>query len=96
MKQPQGLKNLFTAFGAAALLAGGAALAGDMGKAVIDDKGVVEESSICDIFDYSTLYKSDAGILNSVALIGQYQGQYHSVDSNQGSNSDWENRRVRL
>ena len=96
MNKPNKLMTLAAGAGAAALLAG-SAFAGDA-KCVIDDKNPVpapEPWSICDLFDYSTLYKSDTGFFNKIALIGRYQGQWHNTDANQGDDAGWENRRFR-
>ncbi len=77
------------------LLAAGASTAGEMAKVPIDD-AVVEPASftICDMFDYATLFESESGPINEISLIGRYQGQYYDVEGD-GSVSDWENRRMR-
>lgn len=54
-----------------------------------------------DVFDkiwgYSTLYKDDLNpILQEFKLRGRYQGQYWDVDAEQGSQSDFEDRRSRF
>lgn len=97
MTQSNRMKSAVAGFGVAALLAG-AAQAGD-GKVVIDDKAPVAEPeawTFCNLFDYSTLYENDQGPINEISLIGRYHGQWHSVDSNQGADTDWENRRFRF
>jgi len=72
------------------------------GVASYDKKFVVEpeveEESLCDIiFGLPTLYSNKEGaFLQEFKLIGRYHGQYHWLDSNQGNNHDWENRRQRL
>jgi len=96
MTQPYRFRKMFALAGATAMLAGGSLLAGD-GKVVIDDKNPVpapEPWTICDIFDYSTLYESDTGFINEVSLVGRYHGQWHHVNGDE-SDSDWENRRWR-
>jgi phosphate-selective porin OprO/OprP len=57
-----------------------------------------EAKSLCGtIFSIPTLYKNEENpVIQKFALIGRYQGQYYSLDSNQGDAHDWENRRVRL
>lgn len=90
-----------TAAGAAALLVGGSVTAGDYGKAVIDDKCPVEAEpwSICNIFDYSTLYEGD-GFIKEIALNGRYQGQAISQTEDYGGVDngyhEWQHRRFRL
>ena len=99
MKQPQILRQSLAAVAGVSLLAGGA-IAGDAGKVVIDDKGVVEAEpwSICNVFDYSTLYDNDANpYLQKIALTGRYQGQWHHTDgSGDLEDQGWEDRRWRL
>ena len=83
--------------GAVAVLFAGSAFAGDA-KVVIDDKNPVpapEPWSVCKLFDYSTLYESDQGFIDKIALTGRYHGQWHNTDANQGEDAGWENRRWR-
>ncbi len=48
-------------------------------------------------WDHAILYKNDRNpILQELKLRGRYQGQYHDLDSDQGSTDGWENRRSRL
>jgi hypothetical protein len=67
---------------------------------VIDDRAPSEQPkdwSLCDVFDYSTLYKGRKGI-NKISLIGRYHGQLWGISSNQGNAGEfghWENRRLR-
>ena len=58
----------------------------------------IEEQSVYErIWDTARLYKDDDNpVIQSFALIGRYQGQYWSVDANQGNASDWVNRRFYL
>lgn len=95
MTQSYRIKAAFAGVGIAALLSSNAS-AGDA-KVVIDDKAPVAASewSYCDLFKSNTLYKSDSGPINKIKWIGRYHGQYHSTDSNQGADSDWQNRRFR-
>ncbi len=93
--------KLVTGAGAAAMLAGGSLVAGDYGKAIIDDKVPIEPWTFCDIFDMSTLYESDSGFIREVSLNGRYHGQAISqtetIDStiNEGYHN-WQHRRFRL
>jgi len=59
---------------------------------------VEEAPGVCEsIFDLPTLYKSkDNPVIQKFRIIGRYHGQYYSLDSNQGGNADWENRRSRI
>lgn len=60
------------------LLTAGLATAGDE-ELVIDDKNpIVEDCTLCDIFDKNTLYESDCGFIRKVKLQGRYHGQYIS------------------
>jgi hypothetical protein len=48
-------------------------------------------------WSHATLYKDEANpILQEFKLRGRYQGQYHDVDAESGSDSAWEDRRSRL
>ncbi len=48
-------------------------------------------------WSYATLYKNDANpILEEFKLRGRYQGQYWDTDADQGSQSNWEDRRSRF
>jgi phosphate-selective porin OprO and OprP len=57
-----------------------------------------EEKSIFDkIWGLATLYKnSDNPIIQELELRGRYHGQYHWLDSQEGDEDAWENRRSRL
>ncbi len=49
------------------------------------------------LWGYATLYKDDLNpVVQEFKLRGRYQGQYWDVDADQGSQSDWEDRRARL
>ena len=59
------------------------------------------DDSLTHTFDewwsYATLYKNDANpILEEFKLRGRYQGQYWDTDADQGSQSNWEDRRSRF
>jgi phosphate-selective porin OprO/OprP len=48
-------------------------------------------------FSLATLYKDDSNpLLQEFKLRGRYQGQYWDVDADQGSQSNWEDRRSRF
>lgn len=56
-----------------------------------------EESLFDQIWSFATLYKnSENPIIQEIKLRGRYQGQYHWVDSDQGDEDSWEDRRSRL
>lgn len=57
-----------------------------------------EESCFIDpIWDLATLVDNkDATVLQYFGLNGRYQGQYYWLDSNEGDDDDWENRRSRV
>lgn len=70
-------------------------------KDVIEAKSTIEDAhrpSIYDkIWNLATLYKdSDNPYIQEVKLRGRYQGQYHWLDSNQGDDNSWEDRRSRI
>ena len=49
------------------------------------------------LWSYATLYQDDTNpILEEFKLRGRYQGQYWDVDADQGSQSNWEDRRSRF
>ena len=56
------------------------------------------EPSLFDkIWSLATLYKNDSNsFIQEFKLRGRYHGQYHWLDSDQGSNDGWEDRRTRL
>ena len=57
----------------------------------------LEPSTFDQLWSYATLYKNDMNpILEEFKLRGRYQGQFHSVDSAQGSDDAWEDRRSRF
>jgi phosphate-selective porin OprO and OprP len=56
------------------------------------------EKSVFDrLWGLATLYKNDSNpFLEEFKLRGRYQGQYHWLESDQGDDHDWENRRSRF
>jgi phosphate-selective porin OprO/OprP len=57
----------------------------------------LEASTFDKIWGYASLYKDDTNpYLEEFKLRGRYQGQYWDVDADQGSQSNWEDRRSRL
>ena len=57
----------------------------------------VEPTTFDKIWSYASLYKDDMNpILQEFKLRGRYHGQYWDVDADQGSQSDWEDRRSRF
>ena len=55
-----------------------------------------ETSAFDEIWSFANLYKDDRNpILEEFKLRGRYQGQYWDTDANQGSQSNWEDRRSR-
>ena len=58
----------------------------------IQEKGIYER-----IWQSLTLYENpENDVLESLSLVGRYQGQYWLVNANQGSADGWENRRFFL
>lgn len=57
----------------------------------------VEPSIFDKIWSLATLYKDDSNsFIQEFKLRGRYQGQYHWLDSDQGDDNSWENRRSRF
>lgn len=55
----------------------------------IEDKGIYER-----IWEATRLYENeDNPVLEALSIIGRYQGQYWSVNADQGNAAGWENRR---
>lgn len=49
------------------------------------------------LWDHFVLYQDDKNpILEEFKLIGKYQGQYHWLESDQGDDAEWEDRRFRF
>ena len=62
-----------------------------------DTTQFVEPNTFDKIWGYAGLYKDDLNpILQEFKLRGRYQGQYWDVDADQGSQSDWDDRRSRF
>ena len=58
---------------------------------------IVDTATFDKIWSYATLYQNESNpTLEEFKLRGRYQGQYWDVDANQGSQSDWEDRRSRF
>jgi len=56
-----------------------------------------DKSAFDSIWALATLYKDDSNpILQEFKLRGRYHGQYHKVDSDQGNEDNWEDRRSRF
>lgn len=76
-----------------------ALLAGLPVTARAQDKSIefIEPSTFEKLWSHATLYKDDTNpILQEFKLRGRYQGQYWDVDADQGSQSNWEDRRSRF
>jgi phosphate-selective porin OprO and OprP len=57
----------------------------------------VEPSIYDKLWSLATLYKDDSNsFIQELKLRGRYHGQYHWLDSDQGSDDGWEDRRIRL
>ncbi len=57
----------------------------------------IEPSTFDQIWGHAVLYKDDLNpILQEFKLRGRYHGQYWNVDADQGTQSDWEDRRSRI
>lgn len=58
---------------------------------------LIEPNIFDQIWGFATLYKDDTNpYLEEFKLRGRYQGQYWNVDDDNGSQSNWEDRRSRL
>jgi hypothetical protein len=56
-----------------------------------------ESAGFKKLWDHFVLYQNDKNpILEEFKLIGKYQGQYHWLDSDQGDDAEWEDRRSRF
>ena len=57
----------------------------------------VEPDGFDKLWGLATLYKDDTNpILEEFKLRGRYQGQYWNIDDDNGSQSNWEDRRSRF
>ena len=95
------IQKLLASAGVAAVFAVGTIVAGEYGKAVIDDKAPIESAwTLCDLFDNNTLYESDTGAIREISLNGRYHGQYISQSKDLGTQdigyNNWQHRRFRL
>lgn len=97
------IHKLLASAGTAAAFAASSLVAGDYGKAVIDDKMPIEGDpwTICDIFNYNTLYESDSGAIRGISLHGRYHGNFVSQQEDVGGVTNngfhgWYHRRFRL
>tara|TARA_R110002096_G_scaffold71295_10_gene170426 strand:+ start:2528 stop:3781 length:1254 start_codon:yes stop_codon:yes gene_type:complete len=101
MTQANNFRKLISSACATACITSGALFAGDYSKAIIDDKMPIEDPwSICDIFDYATLYERETGFIKEISLNGRYHGQYVTQSEDLGGVSNgfnqWQDRRARL
>jgi phosphate-selective porin OprO and OprP len=55
-----------------------------------DDKSIYEK-----IWSYGNLYHNDETFIQDISLSGRAQYEYYNVDADQGSNDDWQWRRLR-
>lgn len=98
MSSPHRFKKSVVGVAVPAILAAAPLLAGDLGKAIIDDKAPVSSGwSVCDLFDHTTLYEGD-GVLKSLKFTGRYHGGFiDTEDEYPGGGEDelWEHRRFR-
>ncbi|MDF1659854.1 MAG: porin [Verrucomicrobiales bacterium] len=101
MTQNNRIHQFLAVAGLTAAFAASSLVAGDYGKAIIDDKMPIESSwTFCDIFDNNTLYEGD-GFIKEVSFHGRYHGQFISGDeeingvTNNGYHN-WHHRRFRL
>lgn len=63
----------------------------------VSSPSMEEKTAFTHLWQSATLYSDDANpLIQRLKLRGRYQGQYHKVDSRQGSDDDWEDRRSRL
>lgn len=82
-----------------ALLAAIPALAGDPlpPKDTIEDAAKTDSSIYDEIWSLASLYKDkDNPYIQEIKLRGRYQGQYHRLESSQGDENGWEDRRSRI
>ena len=58
----------------------------------------LEEKTIYErVWEQLRLYENESNaVLQSVSVIGRYNGQFYSVNADQGSAHAWENRRIFL
>ncbi len=99
--KPNILKTLLNV--ACVLLVASVAMAGtDVLATEVSDKPAAKNAGTTSMFDslwaLPVLYSDKSNpIVQRLALIGRYHGQYYKVDGDEfGSDSDWDNRRTRL
>jgi len=91
------LNFAYTLIVASVVMAGGDVLATE-----VSDKPAAKNANATSMFDslwaLPELYSDKSNpIVQRLALIGRYHGQYYKVDGDEfGSDSDWDNRRTRL
>jgi phosphate-selective porin OprO and OprP len=72
------------------------AFSGDLGKAVLDDKMPIAQSSLCDLFDHTVLYENESFLpLQKFAFTGRLQADATFFEADQGEYDSLEWRRVR-
>lgn len=65
--------------------------------ATVDEPATKVGSTYDKIWDMFSLYKNEENpLFQELALTGRYNGQYYLMDSAQGDDDDWENRRFRV
>ena len=103
LKQHSSRASLNAIFVATALIGAASLRAGSdaplSGKETIDPAAVKHaEPSLYDkIWGLGTIYKNEANpYIQEIKLKLRYQGQYHWLDSKQGDDDGWEDRRFRL
>lgn len=98
MSSPHRFKKSVVGVAVPAILAATPLFAGDLGKAIIDDKAPVSSGwSVCDLFDHTTLYEGD-GVLKSLKFTGRYHGGFIDTEDDYlggGEGELWEHRRFR-
>ncbi|HWB04269.1 MAG TPA: porin [Verrucomicrobiales bacterium] len=88
--------TLFLSTALAPLMAA-SAFAGTPTAPTTEDEKKQPPTAFDKLWGLATLYKNDKNpFLQELKLRGRYQGQYHWLDSDQGDEQDWENRRSRF
>lgn len=60
-------------------------------------KSIQEKTIYERLWEFSRLYENESNsVIQAFSIIGRYNGQYWSVNADQGSAQDWENRRFFL
>ena len=76
-------------------LAAATAIAGNTAVAPAKSVVPVQDDWCKSLWEVPVLYKGD-GFFKEVRLIGRFHGDVYSIDSDQGHESDWEIRRLRI